>query len=80
MQFRASAILAPSVKLILEAFAIDSILFIMGYLRVILGLYWGYIGVMENKMEAIVVYWGYRGIMENRMETTIGELYWVYIV
>ena len=27
-------------------------------------VYWGYIGIMENKMEATIVYWGYIGIME----------------
>ena len=39
----------------------------------------GYIGAMENKMEATIVYWGYIGIMENRMEITnysILRLYW----
>ena len=30
---------------------------------------WGYIGIMENKMETTVVYWGYIGIMEKKMET-----------
>ena len=34
-------------------------------------VYWGYIGIMENKMEAAIVYWGYIGIMENKMDTTI---------
>ena len=28
---------------------------IMGYIRVILGLDWGYIGIIENKMEAITL-------------------------
>ena len=41
----------------------------------ILGLYRGYIGIMEKKMETTIVYWGYRGgyigIMEKKMETTI---------
>ena len=41
-------------------------------------VYWGYIGIMENKMETTVVYWGYIGIMENQMETTI--VYWGYII
>ena len=35
------------------------------------GLYWGYIGIMENEMETTIVYWGYIGIMEKKMETTI---------
>ena len=35
------------------------------------GLYWGYIGIMEKKMETTIVYWGYIGIMEKKMETTI---------
>ena len=39
--------------------------------------YWGYIGVMENRMETTIVYWGYIRIMENKMETTI--VYWGYI-
>ena len=34
-------------------------------------VYWGYIRIMENKMEATIVCWGYIGIMENKMETTI---------
>ena len=36
-----------------------------------LGAYWGYIGIMENKMETTIVYWGYIGIVENQMETTM---------
>ena len=32
---------------------------------------WGYIGVMEKKMETTIVYWGCIGIMENQMETTV---------
>ena len=35
-----------------------------GYIGVILGLYWGYIGVMLG------LCWGYIGIMEKKMETT----------
>ena len=34
-------------------------------------VYWGYIGIMENKMETTIVYWCYIGIMEKKMETTI---------
>ena len=34
-------------------------------------LYWGYIGIMEKKMETTLVYWEYIGIMEKKMETTI---------
>ena len=33
-------------------------------------VYWGYIGIMENKMETTIVYRGYRGIMEKKVETT----------
>ena len=40
-------------------------------------VYWGYIGIMDNKMETTIVYWGYIGIMENKLETTI--VYWGYI-
>ena len=25
-------------------------------------VYWGYIGIMENKMETTIVYWGYIGV------------------
>ena len=39
-----------------------------------IGLYWGYIGIMEKKMETTIVYWGCIGIMEKKMETTI--VYW----
>ena len=28
------------------------------YMRVIYGLYRGYIGIMEKKMETTIVYWG----------------------
>ena len=24
-------------------------------------VYWGYIGIMENKMETTLIYWGYMG-------------------
>ena len=48
-----------------------TILYIMGYLRVILGLYWGYIGIMENQMETTIVYWWFIGIMEKKKEATI---------
>ena len=34
-------------------------------------VYWGYIGILENKMETTIVYWGYTGTMENEMETTM---------
>ena len=34
-------------------------------------VYWGYIGIMENRMETTLVYWCYIRIMENRMETTL---------
>ena len=34
-------------------------------------LCWGYRGIMEKKMETIIVYWGYIiGIMEKKMEAT----------
>ena len=33
-------------------------------------MYWGYIGIMENKMETTIVYRGDIGIMEKKMETT----------
>ena len=38
---------------------------------------WGYIGIMEKKIETTIVYWGYIAIMEKKMETTI--VYWGYI-
>ena len=32
-------------------------------------VYWGYNGIMENKMETTIVYWGYTTpIMENQIE------------
>ena len=37
-------------------------------------VYRGYIGIMEKKMETMIImalYWCYTGIMENKMETTI---------
>ena len=34
---------------------------------VILGLYWGYIGIMENRTETTIVSWGIIGIMENKI-------------
>ena len=42
-----------------------------GIYRGYMGLYWGYIGIMEQKMETTIVYRGYIGIMEKKMETTI---------
>ena len=43
----------------------------------VIGLYWGYIGIMEKKIETTIVYWGYIGIMEKKMETTMA--YWGYV-
>ena len=51
-----------------------------GYVGIILGLYRGYLGIMEKKMETlgafkgicrdyIGLYRGYLGIMEKKMET-----------
>ena len=37
-----------------------------------IGLYRGYLRIMENKMETTIVKWGYIGRMENKMEATIG--------
>ena len=34
-------------------------------------VYWGYIGIVENKMETTIVCWRYIGIVENKTETTI---------
>ena len=31
---------------------------------------WGYIGILEKKMETTIVYWDYIRIMEKKMETT----------
>ena len=33
-------------------------------------VYWGYLGIMEKKMETTIVYWGYLGIMEKKMEAS----------
>ena len=43
----------------------------------ILGLYAGYIRIMEENMESTTLYYnrGYIGSMEKRMETTIIGLY-----
>ena len=42
------------------------------YIRVILGLYESYVGIMERNLETTMgLYWGYMGIMEKNMETTI---------
>ena len=57
-------------------------MWIIGY------IYWGYIGIMEKKMETapdVLVLsgkycWGYMGIMEKRMETTIKGSYKDYKV
>ena len=45
--------------------------------RVIQGIYLGYIGIMEKILETTIVYWAYIGIMEKKMETTI--VYWGFI-
>ena len=42
-----------------------------GWYRQTTTIYWGNIGIMENKMETTIIYWGNIGIMENKMETTI---------
>ena len=34
-----------------------------GCIGVIWGLYGGYMGIMENKMEATIVYWVYTGVL-----------------
>ena len=34
-------------------------------------IYWGCIGIMENKMETTKVYWCYVRIMENKMKIII---------
>ena len=36
----------------------------------VVGLFWGDIGIMEDKMETTKAYWDYTGIMEKKMETT----------
>ena len=33
-------------------------------------VYWGYLGMMEKKVETTILYWGYVGIMEKKMKTT----------
>ena len=43
----------------------------LGRLHRIQIVYWGYVGIMEKKMETTIVYWGYIGRMEKKMETTI---------
>ena len=48
--------------------------------RIGLRLYWGYIGILEKKVETTICR-GYIGIMEKKMETTRIRLrsYWGYI-
>ena len=41
-----------------------------------LGLYWGYIGIMEYRMETTKVYWGYVGIIENEVHTLPPHIRW----
>ena len=36
-------------------------------------IYWGYMGIMENRVETTIVYWG-MGVMEKKMETIILSL------
>ena len=36
---------------------------IMGYIVSI----WGYIGIMEKKIETTIIYWGNTGIMETKI-------------
>ena len=40
-------------------------------------VYWGFIGMMESKIEVTIVYWGFIGIMEKKMETTV--VYWLFV-
>ena len=35
--------------------------YIMNYYSIMV-LYWGHIGIMENRMETTIVYWGYMGL------------------
>ena len=42
------------------------------------GIYWGYIGTMERKMEATIVYWCHAGLREKNMEATM-VYYWGFI-
>ena len=37
----------------------DSSEFRVPYIGVILGLCWGYVGIMDKKMKTTIVYWGY---------------------
>ena len=40
-----------------------------------IGLYWGYMGIMEKKMETIIMENQIEKNMENEMETGLYELY-----
>ena len=48
-----------------------------GLYRGCIGLYWGYIGIMDKKMETTILgyilglYRGYIGILDKKMEATI---------
>ena len=37
-------------------------------------VYWDYMGILENTMEATIVYWGHIGIMERKIEKVIQGL------
>ena len=41
-----------------------------------IGIRYGNMGIMDNKMETTIIYWGYIGIMEKEMESTV--VYWGY--
>ena len=43
------------------------------------GLYWGFIGIMEKKMQTTIVYWGYIRILEKNMATTIYIYLYIYM-
>ena len=34
-------------------------------------VYWGYIRVMDKKMETTILYWGYIGMTDKNMETIV---------
>ena len=42
-----------------------------GYIRGIILLFWGCIGIMEKKMATAIVHWDNNGIMKKKMATTI---------
>ena len=44
-----------------------------GYI-VIIRVYWGYVGIMEKKMETTIEDWGYRGLGLSELNLAVGGI------